>query len=175
VIGASAIEDDYGFESLAVGIDDSAHTAKISLSLLTDVGDKQDCALGADLRLVHGARDGDKRRKSRAVIGNARSKQPATVTADSNVGPRGENGVEVGRQHHNFFFVQTGQFSDHIAGGIHLRIQAGVGEKCFDRCRAQTLLKGGRGNFREVGLPLVDPIKMRSKPSKGSAHLRVFS
>ena len=40
VIGAGPVEDDDGFEAVAIGVDENAHTAEIAFALFTDVGDE---------------------------------------------------------------------------------------------------------------------------------------
>jgi hypothetical protein len=60
-------------------------------------------------------------------------------------------------EHDEFFFVYTGQLSDHVAGGIDLDMQAGSGEKRFDGCRTLGFFKRRSWYFCQARLLVIDP------------------
>src|SRR5579859_946242 len=77
-------------------------------------------------------------------------------------------------EHDDFFFMQAGQLSDHVAGGIDLNMQTRSGQERFDRCRALAFLKGWRGDFRQARLLVIDPLEIGCEPCQRRADLRVF-
>src|SRR5580692_6903839 len=78
-------------------------------------------------------------------------------------------------EHDDFFFVCAAEFPDHVAGGIDLHGEAGGGQKSFEGRRTLAFLKGGRGNFRQAGLLVIDPREIGLKPGQRRADLRVFA
>src|SRR5579859_849367 len=93
VIGASAVQNDDGFEAVAVGIDKGAHAAEVAFAFFPDVGHEKNGALRLDLRLVDGASDGHERSEARTIIRNARCEHAAAFAPNFDVRPSGEDGI----------------------------------------------------------------------------------
>ena len=56
VVRAGAVEDDDGFEAVAISVHERAHTAEIAFALFADVGDEKDGPLRLDASLVERTR-----------------------------------------------------------------------------------------------------------------------
>ncbi len=147
VVGAGAVENDHGFEFGFIGVDQSAHAAEIAFAFFADVGDEENAAARVDLGFLTGARDGDEGGEAGAVVGDAGAEEASAFVANFYVGGRGEDGVEMGGEDDDFFFVGAAEFADYVAGFVDLHFEAGGGEESFYRGGALGFLEWRGGDF----------------------------
>ena len=69
---------------------------------------------------------------------------------------RRKNGVQVRRQYHNLFLAAPPQLPNHVAGLVAVHRQARSRQQRLDRRSSRLFMKRRRGNFRQLGLQLIN-------------------
>jgi hypothetical protein len=106
-----------------------ADAAQVARALLADVADEQDVPLRADLGRVERADVAQQHREGVAVVADAGRMQPGPLAADLHVRALGEDGVQVGGDHHEGAARRAGPAPQPhgVALGVDLHVAQPVG------------------------------------------------
>jgi hypothetical protein len=169
MIGAGAVKHYDRFEFRAVGIDKSAHAAKIALSFLAYVTDEKNGPLRFEVSELRRARHRQERRNTAAVIGDSGRGHAASLAANFHVSGRRKNSIEMRSNNDDFLFIRAAQLRDDVSSLVDLHGKPRFAKQVFECRGALRFLKRWSWNLRDAHLLVVDPGNVWGKPIKSLA------